>query len=208
MLKVVLFNSPPRLGKGVAAKHMCELINTEDTFFTAHTREFKDTLFELTASMLDLEVEDFLHRYDSKNMGSPTGWHKDMKQFDINGTLCSQREALIHMSENIIKPVFGKDSFGKAMVESLPSEGIVFISDGGFPEEVQPVIDHVGEDNLLIIRIRREGVTFEGDSRQYLNEDMFPDNKVTIEDVNNDKTLGEFLLLVTFKVGAWYNKSK
>ncbi len=205
MLKVVLFNSPPRLGKGVASKHMCGLINTEETFFTAHTREFKDKLFELTASMLDLEVEDFLHRYDSKNMGSPTGWHKDMKQFDINGTLLSQRECLIHMSENIIKPVFGKDSFGKALVESLPSEGIVFISDGGFAEEVQPLIDYVGEDNLLIVRIRREGVTFDGDSRTYLHKGMFPDNTVKFTDIENNGTLEQFLNDVSYKVGFWHN---
>ena len=109
------------------------------------------------------------------------------------------------MSENIIKPVFGKDAFGKALVSSLPESGIVFISDGGFPEEVQPLIDHVGEDNLLIVRIHKQGATFEGDSRKYLNQDMFPDNEVYFSDVQNESTLQEFLTKVKYHVGYWYN---
>lgn len=216
MLKVVIFNSPPRLGKGVAAKDMIEQTNTEDTLFTAHHREFKDSLFELTAAMYGISVEDFLKDYDAPCEGSPTGWVKDLNTASINfvGSVpdddnkisLSQRSSLIHMSENIIKPVFGKDAFGKALVESLPESGIVFISDGGFKEEVQPVIDYVGEENLLIVRINREGVGFEGDSRRYLTEDDFPNNSVNIIDIRNDDTLESFLQNVRTTIKEWLNE--
>lgn len=108
------------------------------------------------------------------------------------------------MSENVIKPSFGKDAFGKAFVNSLPEEGIVFVSDSGFPEELQPVIDHVGSDNVLVVRIQREGCSFEGDSRDYLTPEMFED-KVQFYQVMNNGTEKEFLESVEELVEMWLN---
>ena len=82
-LKVVVFNSPPRLGKDSAVKHLIGLTNTEDTFYTAHHRAFKDSLFKLCAAMYGITVEEFLIGYDNKHPLSPTGWHKDYECFGI-----------------------------------------------------------------------------------------------------------------------------
>lgn len=215
-LKVVIFNSPPRLGKGEAAKHMISITNTVDCFYTAHHREFKDSLFKLVSSMYGITVEEFLVGYDLKHEYSETGWYKDYKQFGISSGLdrycedkikhLSQRDSLIHMSENIIKPVFGEDAFGKALVESLPSTGIVFVSDGGFSEELKPILDKVGAENTLVVRIHRKGVGFDGDSRSYLKEDDFEEyNNLVMKDINNDSSLEEFLQEVEKVVCGWVN---
>jgi hypothetical protein len=213
MLKVVVFNSPPRLGKGEAAKRMIEVTNTDDTFFTAHHREFKDSLFKLVSAMYGISVEQFLEGYDSPCEGSPTGWLKDLDTASIRfvgeapcddtDESYSQRGSLIHMSENIIKPVFGKDAFGKAMVASLPESGVVFISDGGFFDELVPVINHVGEDNVFVVRIHRDGVGFEGDSRGYLTDEELNSRYVQFSDVNNNDTLEEFLVDIEKSVFSW-----
>jgi len=226
-LKVVVFNACPRLGKGCAAEHMIKLTNTDDHFYTAHHREFKDSLFKLCAAMYGITVEEFLKDYDKEDKYSPTGWSKDAAKFSIDAALTedcncfhgchcgvqdklyhySQRSSLIHMSENIIKPVFGKDAFGKAMVASLPESGIVFVSDGGFAEELLPVIDHVGQKNVLVVKIHRKGVDFAGDSRAYLDNKDLGEKPVKMVDIDNDGTLEEFLVGVEKVIGNWLNKT-
>ena len=52
--------------------------------------------------------------------------------------------------------VVGKDIFGKMFVNGMPEEGIIFSGDGGFPEEVLPVVQALGKDNVLIVRIKRD----------------------------------------------------
>lgn len=216
MLKVVVFNGPPRSGKGVIAKYLTEGINTEDNSIPAFHIEFKDELFKVCANFLGKSVKGFLSKYDERcedvvnaaPLESLPEWYKDytgtINQRVVN-TQYSKREFLIHVSENVIKPSFGNSAFGNALVNNLPEEGYVFISDSGFKDELQPVIDRVGEDNVLVVRINREGCTFEGDSRNYLEPEMFG-NKVKFMDVTNNKTEEQFLTMTTIKVGGWLNE--
>ncbi|WNO47323.1 hypothetical protein [Vibrio phage vB_VibM_10AMN] len=211
MLKVAVFNGPPRSGKGVAASHMKKLINTVDTNLPAFHMEFKDELFKICANTLSISVEDYQTDYD-RQTPDKVWWMKDLVSISTSASMVSpreqnnfsQRDFLIHMSENVIKPSFGKDAFGKAFVNSLPEEGIVFVSDSGFPEELQPVIDHVGAENVLVIRIQRNGCSFEGDSRDYLTPEMFND-KVQFYQITNNGTEMEFLEGVEELVGMWLN---
>jgi hypothetical protein len=215
MLKVVVFNGPPRSGKGVIAKYLTEGINTEYNSIPAFHMEFKDELFKVCANFLGKSVKGFLSKYDERcedavnaaPLESLPEWYKDytgtINQRVVN-TQYSKREFLIHVSENVIKPSFGNSAFGNALVNNLPEEGYVFISDSGFKDELQPVINRVGEDNALVVRINREGCTFEGDSRNYLEPEMF-DNKVKFMDVTNNETEEQFLTMTTLKVGGWLN---
>lgn len=214
MLKVVVFNSPPRSGKNIAADHMCNTINTLGSNLIAYHKAFKDELFKICANTLGVSVEEYQTDYD-RQTPDKVWWMKDLVSISTSASmkvqgekkLYSQREFLIHMSENVIKPSFGKDAFGKAFVNSLPEEGIVFVSDSGFPEELQPVIDHVGAENVLVIRIQREGCSFEGDSRDYLTPEMF-DDKVQFYQIVNNGTEKEFLEGVEELVEMWLNAEK
>lgn len=216
-LKVVVFNSPPRGGKGVGASHMKDVINGQEGNLAAFHMEFKDELFKIAANVVGISVETLLQGYDLQvrdvndsdqswarrfSEVSMDTWWKDVPLYDIEQELLSTRKLLIHMSENVIKPSFGSDAFGKALVSQLPENGIVFISDSGFPEELQPVIDHVGADNLLVVRIHRDGCTFEGDSREYLTAEMFEDN-IKIRDIYNNGSLDVFKDEVEALVGLW-----
>lgn len=55
----------------------------------------------------------------------------------------SSREALIHVSEDVIKPIKGKDYYGLKLVEEIEnsSERFYFVSDGGFFSEATMVAD-------------------------------------------------------------------
>lgn len=203
MLKVYLFNAPPRAGKGISAS--CLSSHIIDKGEIACVREFKDQLIMITAAGLGIPVEQFLDGYDEKTydylnrkgyyvstkVELSTEWWKDMPLYRINNKLYSKRQALIHFSEVVIKPSFGEDAFGKALVAALPKEGAVCIADGGFPEELQPVIDYVGAENVTVVRIFRNGCSFVNDSRDYLEPAMLK-GKVKFLNINNDDSIEDY----------------
>jgi hypothetical protein len=92
---------------------------------------------------------------------------------------------MIHTSEELIKPIYGKEYFGKALCMSL-GEGINIISDGGFHEELNAVKNFVGIENVVVIRIHRIGYSFIDDSRDWLYNTGCKEF-----DVYNDYTLDE-----------------
>lgn len=215
MIKCVVFNGPPRSGKDSAADYITELINNQEGNLVAHRRDFKNQLINLSSSILGKTPKEFLRGYNNRTeemvnlapLENAPEWYKDYKgtiaQRVVNKQY-SKREWLIHISENVIKPYFGKQAFGQMLVKSLPQEGLVFLADSGFKDELQPIIDHVGHENVLVLRINRKGCTFEGDSRDYLCPSMFPDSTcplfLTIE---NNGTLEEFYNKVEKIVGGW-----
>ncbi len=203
MLKVILFNAPPRAGKGISAS--CLSSHIIDKGRIACIREFKDELIKITSAGLGIPVDQFLDGYDEKTydylnrksyyvstkVQLSTEWWKDMPLYRINNKLYSKREALIHFSEVVIKPSFGEDAFGKALVSTLPKEGVVCIADGGFPQELQPVIDYVGAENVTVVRIFREGCSFANDSRDYLGYAMLK-GKVKFLDITNNDSVEDY----------------
>src|SRR5690606_4048252 len=81
------------------------------------------------------------------------------------------RVAQIKLSEEYAKPLFGRNIFRRLTVldilNSLPA--LAVISGSGFDEEAGPAINEFGEENCLLLRVRRGACTFEGDSRSYLD---------------------------------------
>jgi len=188
MARVILMNGAPRAGKDTAAKIItrymgslgCETIQAN----------FKTELVKLTAALLGLTVDEFLVDYDKR---LPDGsWHKDKPQFIFRGDLISQRQALIHTSENVIKPVFGNDVFGKLEAAKIDqnTDHVHVFSDSGFDEELTPIIEKVGFKNLFLFRIHCDGCDFKGDSRKHLK--LPPHPLVNQCDIYNDGTLPEF----------------
>lgn len=164
MQKVIIFNAPPRAGKDIAVRHCLS------KFSNSSHHSFKTPLLQETWSAFGLEpahIEYWKEMYDLPHIDG--GWMKDRKMLYLNGQAFSMREALIHTSEVLVKPVKGADYFGFCVAEGL-QEGLNLFSDGGFKEELQPIIEKVGVENVVVIRIHREGHTFEGDSRSYLTD--------------------------------------
>ena len=187
-MKVVILNGPPNSGKDVGAEHLSKV-------FEGYHKEFKGILFKATKAAFGLtdDVWGILYKRESKELPSTYLIH--------NGEYISPRTAMINTSENVIKPLFGQDAFGKALANDL-EDGINFVSDGGFASEVKPISDMVGPENVLILRIRREGCTFQGDSRRELSYNDV-EKGITIEDVNNVGDLCEYLDKLESKVKDW-----
>lgn len=168
----VVFNGPPGSGKDTAAKHVVEHCK-------ARHLQFKDQLIKMVIKAYRVSREWFDAHYtrELKNIPTPE--------------LCgfSPREALINMSENIIKPVFGKAVFGKISAKKIKDGQCVVFSDSGFQEELSPIVEKLGCDMVLVIKLARDGCDFNGDSRNYLPDRPYGcptyhiDNNGTIEDL-------------------------
>ena len=171
MNKAIIINAPSGTGKDVAAEYVAMYHGNFEK------RQFKQPIYEIGAAIYNLTYETMLMLCTDRS-------RKEKPHGVFDGL--SPREALIFVSENVIKPNYGNDYFGRRVADTFTSNHSYVFSDGGFKEEIEGVIKKIGIENVLIIRAYRPGFTFNGDSRNYLDETMLPDVKFI--DVNNDST--------------------
>lgn len=177
MTTIILFNGPPNSGKDAAAEYL------SDTYGAFHS-SFKTHLFEVTQTIYNIVPYVWNHWYSREG--------KEIPREELGGLSC--RQALIYISEEIVKPVFGKDFWGKSeakwLIKYMEGDEVVVFSDAGFDDEVTPLVDAFGKENVYIIKIEREGCSYKGDSRNYLSDGLVSEeNYYTIK---NNGTLEEF----------------
>ena len=154
--KIILFNAPPGAGKDTAALYLVNNIKN------CKLDKFARVLKERTHALYGFPERDF--RY-YENI-------KDIPSKDFLGL--TPRQAYIKVSENYFKPIHGEKIFGEILSKELDkiSEKIIAISDSGFKEEAKVLIKKYGAQNILLIKIHRNGYNFSEDSRNYINLDM------------------------------------
>lgn len=184
--KVVILNGPPGCGKDVTASYLA------DYHKYAH-REFKRKLIEVTCCLFSLTVDHFMSLYtrELKEQPSPK----------LNGM--SPRESLIFVSEVVIKPNFGKMYFGEAANKELVFGAVNVFSDGGFFEEAELISKARGRENLLILRLHREGCDFSKDSRRYLTDEECSVLASRYVDVYNDSSELDFFKKIQSEIQKW-----
>lgn len=194
-MKLIMINGAPYSGKDTVANHLMERSNV-------YRARFKDPLYEALSLFYGLplkEVEDLCN--------SPKEI-KDSPHPKFNGK--SPRGALIHMSEDVMKPNFGLDIVSKLTAKKIQclelgrdyfdSELVVVMPDCGFPNEVEELQAMLGLDrsDIFLIRIEREGCSFEGDSRTYVpNPDLV---------IFNNSSLVDLYAVVNYSVINFLNK--
>lgn len=174
MAKIIVMNAPAQSGKDCAADYVAEKYNAQ------HLR-FKDGLYKVAAMVAGISVEQMKFLATERSSKEVPSHY-----FRVNGEFVSPRHWLIHVSENVVKPLLGKDFFGKQLAQAITSD-LVVCSDGGFESEIVPLIE-AGHD-VYVFRIERDGYTFEGDSRSYLPALTFYKTFL----VENNGTLEQFL---------------
>lgn len=155
--KVIILNGAPSSGKDTIAKLFSDMLGFEHM-------EVKAELFKIALQLSGISEEDWFDRYDDRE--------NNLKEqpWDRLGGL-SQREFLIKISEEWMKPVFGNHIFGKKAADSvmlLNNDSEAVFSDGGFQDELNAMSNELGEDNILLVRLHRKGCSFDGDSRSHL----------------------------------------
>ena len=175
MTKIVLFNGPPSSGKDTLAS---QLVNRIPKSLLV---KFAAPLKKLAMHMYcDSDSQKF-HQFDlpdEKNKPSPVFLGKSCRQVQID------------ISEVYMKPMHGEDVFGKFLVKSIDKEtenyDNFFVSDSGFRPEAEVLINEYGPQNVLLIRLIRDGKTYEGDSRNYIYLDDLDVESHDIENVEGD----------------------
>ena len=170
MSVVVILNGPPGVGKDTLAK----LLTAKRNHFYARNctkvMEFKAPMFELAriASGLTQQEFDFVYRRDQKEHAQP----------QLGGL--SARQYMIKISEEWIKPIFGKQHFGKlakcAISAAECNIDYFIFSDGGFIDELVPLCD---EHTVYVVRLHSDGYEYGTDSRKYLTDDELADAGAT-----------------------------
>lgn len=156
---IIILNAPPHCGKDTIADTL------RDNHKFAKT-EFKHTMFSAALALSGLSKEEYMSRYNNRDLKEKP-WDK------LGGLSC--REFMIHISEEVMKPLFGQDVFGKRASSACDFamtcgyNHIVF-SDGGFIDEVKALSE--SGHKVLVARLRREGFDFGNDSRDYLYPDF------------------------------------
>lgn len=152
---IVLFNGPPRSGKDEAA----------DFFKLKGFKHlsFKYQLFKETIKYFNIDEEWFMSRYNNRA-------EKEVPSSLLGHMSC--REAMIYVSEKIIKPRKGLDYFGKLVADEIDLTKDYCISDGGFIDELEPVINKIGSDNFTLVQLTRDGCDYSSDSRRYFNGNL------------------------------------
>lgn len=159
MNKVVILNGAPGSGKDTIANAL-----VPNGF--SH-REVKRALFDQALALSQINELEWFGRYNNREL-KEAPW-------DRLGGL-SQREFMIKISEEYVKPILGNNFYGvQAANEAkrcLEKRNVVF-SDGGFQEEFNTIRDEVGKENILLVRLHRDGCSFKGDSRGFLSHPEF-----------------------------------
>lgn len=166
MTRVIIMNGPPGSGKDFIADRLVSEAGAVKFEFKEHLRQLVKLIYQL-----DDETHDRLYQRENKELPQA-----------CLGVL-SIRQAYIHVSEDVIKPKFGADYFGRIAASKLADAALYVSPDGGFGPEVLCVADKC--DRVDVIHLHADGLDYSRDSRRYVHVDH---PKVTTHRVDNDFT--------------------
>lgn len=185
---IVIFNGPPGAGKDEACLFFGQLGYKH--------LSFKDELFKETFKYFDVSAEWFMKDYNNRSV-------KEMpvEELKIDGVPVSRRDAMIYVSEKYIKPKFGNDYFGKQLSNNIDYNGNYSVSDGGFVEELVPIINKVGTNSIVLVQLTREGCDFSSDSRRYFNGNLIKEFVLEKEtQISDEHVLTKKIPIRTYRV--------
>jgi hypothetical protein len=178
-MKLILFNGPPRAGKDTASRIFRELLG--DSHTSGHEK-FSRPLKGAFAGMMNVHMnEDFVvdHYEDHKDEIVP--------ELDVSFRRWQQ-----DYSEKFMKPLYGKDVFARLLIgriDRIPwfsRPDFIVVSDCGFQNEVDYVLDQKMFWQIYVVRIMRNGTSFEGDTREWVRH---PSRRYDINIYNNGDLL-------------------
>ena len=164
------FSGPPRSGKDSVGYALAKLISQRHSVAVcvrALSMPMRKTVYAMLGREYDLE------HYERT---------KDVPLEEFGGR--SIREAMIALSEHHVKPTYGSGYWGRALLNTLPSEArVVIITDMGFDAEVGVFEDRFTPERCLWPQITRPGCDFSNDSRGYVGS---PAQRTTLVNEGTD----------------------
>lgn len=180
--RIVVLNGPPGCGKDTLANFMALRYPT-----TTHMK-LSAPLKHMVAGFYGVDLRTIEQEKDFPATVSTFGK--------------TYREELISVSEDWMKRRHGDDALGRLFINRLhrvPQRDVI-LSDGGFLNELTPIIAAIGATNMMIIKIVRPEHTFIGDSRGYVT----PPNHVVSCSLHNGSNKFMFLLQGSLIVSQFF----
>ncbi len=196
MNKAILLNGSRLCGKDSAINYL------KQQGVPLVIREAKDSLHKLTQMLFCVPEERYWEIYNDRSLKEkplndfritliPNEYlvlrnvlgQEDLRLQGFDGVNVkvdlSVRQAMIYVSEVICKPRWGANYFGESRTNLILDGEIIVDGSCGFKEELPPLIAKLGQKNILLIRVHRDGCTFAGDSRSLI-EDGVINNTVDV----------------------------
>lgn len=179
-MNILLLNGAPRCGKDTVSRILKDSSST-----TVHQEKFAMPMKRSVPLIYGIPF---------------AVWSEDLDTAENKDYPCDQffgktpREVQISLSEAFLKPLHGKEVFGKLLIRRIEflvdrkTTETVVVSDCGFKEEAMQVVEHFGWWDVTLWRIHRNGCTFAKDSRNHVD---LKDLGVACYDVFNDKGLND-----------------
>lgn len=197
-MKIILLNGPPRSGKDTASLAIEEFLDVSN-LPVIHEKLAWPNKAAFAAVWRARMDEDFNVEFYEEHKG------EIVPEIGV-----SFRQFQIDFSEAFMKPRYGQNIFAKLLVGRIMRDRIsdnqfVVVSDCGFQIEVDALIASQLFTDVLLIRCRREGCTYEGDSRQY----VYLNGKPGVEcDLQNSGTLDRWQGVCKYVVQGWLETSR
>jgi len=155
MKQIVLLNGPPSSGKDTLAFELSARRGYTHMKFATPLAAGVQALFSIDR---DLWQALYTRR-------------KEDRSLLLEGM--SPREAMIWLSEEVMKQHFGDDFFGRSLFHRIMHENIprAVVSDSGFKSEAEVLREYFGPKALRLVRLHRPGCDFRNDSRGYISLD-------------------------------------
>ena len=177
---IIMFNAPPQSGKDTCADAIMEV------FKGVHKVNFKDSLYKRSAAILGYDLSFWTSICQNNILKD-----KPMKDIKIGTQLirnATPRDMLIAVAENVIKPEFGNNIFAVDALNSIRQhmlnnigDNIFVMPDCGFDYEADVIKGAFPNAKVVVVRIEREGHTFDNDSRNWVPCDHVLVNEGLIE---------------------------
>lgn len=175
-MKIIYYNGPASSGKDSSAKAVFKYLKALNypVVFERFSAPLKLSFSAMTGTKYNEFYENEVYEII-----------KDEPLELLNGK--TFRRWQIECSENFMKPLYGKDIFGKLFfkrLEAYPQNSLVVVPDSGFDIEIEVAEKQqlLPVENMVLFRMHRAGFDFTGDSRSYVypkkfkSTDFFNDN--------------------------------
>ena len=182
-MKIFLLNAPPLAGK-----------DTAGTMLRAHFAH--STILKFAAPLKEGVAAIFCSGDTQRFAELDSPEQKGLPHEEFFGA--TTRQVQIDLAEKFIKPNYGVQALGYILANAVSAalkgpvgheEPLFFITDSGFREEAEILVNRFGAENIVLIRIHRANCTYDKDSRSYIS---LMDLNIKEFDVDNDGTYGEF----------------
>lgn len=168
--KVILLSGLSGSGKDTIARLLMEKTGMD-------WLSFADPLHLTVSSLFNYDLTDWRELYDD---------HKNEPQAKLLGK--TPRQVLNMIAESWVKPSLGNNFFAKSVIDHANEDpwasNIMVVSDLGFKEELDKMVEEYGKENILVATIVRENTGHEDDTRTVLTGEKEGVHTITIE--NNE----------------------